>query len=91
MRARALIDGASFGPDALKAVSQAFDQAWAQIASHFGGDPSVTDAARIALANAILSVASDDSRDVEVLKRAGLEALAHNYRSLPIGKSKTRT
>jgi hypothetical protein len=43
MRARALIDGASFGPDALKAVSLAFDQAWAEIASHFGGDPSVTD------------------------------------------------
>ena len=80
MRARALIDGASFGPDALTAVSQAFDQAWAQIASHFGGDPSVTDAARIALANAILSVASDDSRDVEVLKNAGLQVMAINYK-----------
>jgi len=86
MRARALIDGASFGPDALKAVSQAFDQAWAQIASHFGGDPNVTDAARIALANAILSVASDDSRDVDVLKNAGLQVMAINYK-LP----KTRT
>ena len=87
MRARALIDGASFGPDALKAVSQAFDQAWGEIASHFNGDPSVTDAARIALANAILSVASDESRDVEVLKQAGLQAMARNYK-LPISPPK---
>ena len=82
MRARALIDRASFGPDALKAASQAFEQAWAEIALHFGGDPGVTDAARIALASAILSVASDDS-DVEVLKQAGLQAMARNYK-LPI-------
>ena len=53
MRARALIDGASFGPDALKAISLAFDEAWAEIASHFSGDQSVTEAARIALANII--------------------------------------
>jgi len=83
MRARALIDGASFGPDALKAISQAFDRAWSDIASHFGGDPSVTDAARIALANAMLSVASDDSRDVDVLKKGALQAMALNYK-LPI-------
>src|SRR5215467_9170710 len=57
---------------------QAFDQAWGEIASHFNGDPSVTDAARIALANAILSVASDESRDVEVLKQAGLQVMARN-------------
>jgi hypothetical protein len=90
MRARALIDGASFGPDALKAISQAFDLAWSEIASYFAGDPVVTEGARIALANAILSVASDDSRDVEVLKQAGLQAMARNYKSLPIGPSKTR-
>jgi len=83
MRARALIDGASFGPDALKAINQAFDQAWAEIAYYFAGDPKVTDAARIALANAILSVASNDSQDVVVLKRAGLQVMAHNYRLPP--------
>ena len=57
MRARALIDGASFGPDALNAVSQAFDHAWAEIAAHFSGDSGVADAARIALANAIFPLA----------------------------------
>jgi hypothetical protein len=71
-------------------ISQAFNQAWAEIASHFGGDPSVTDAAGIALATAILSVAIDDSRDVEALKQAGLQAMARNYK-LPISRRKSRT
>jgi hypothetical protein len=38
MKARQLIDGASFGLDALKAIGRAFDEAWAQIAA-FGDDP----------------------------------------------------
>jgi hypothetical protein len=33
-RARALIDGASLGPEALKTVGQAFDQAWTEIAPY---------------------------------------------------------
>jgi len=55
MRAKQLIDGASFGQDALRA-------------------------ARVKLAKAILSIASDDSRDVEVLKKAALERMALDYR-----------
>ena len=52
-----------------KAVGEAFDQAWAEIASHFASDPVVVEGARIAFCNAILSVASEDSRDVEVLRK----------------------
>jgi hypothetical protein len=33
MRARQLIDTASFGPDALKVIGEAFDAAWAEIAA----------------------------------------------------------
>jgi hypothetical protein len=36
MKARQAINGAPFGPDALKVVGQAFDEAWAQIATFFG-------------------------------------------------------
>jgi hypothetical protein len=39
MRARQLIDGAAFGPDALKAIGQAFDAAWQEIVANFGNDP----------------------------------------------------
>jgi len=69
MQARKLIDGASFGPDALKAIGQAFDEAWAEVALHFSGDPLIEEGARLALANAVLSVATD---------------MARNYTSLPI-------
>ena len=31
MKAQALIGGATYGPDALKAIWKAFDDAWAQI------------------------------------------------------------
>jgi len=37
---RALIDGASLGPEALKAVGRAFDEAWADIARPFSRGPT---------------------------------------------------
>jgi hypothetical protein len=80
MKARKLLEGGSFGPDTLKPIGQAFDKAWADIAANFGNDPTEIEAARLKLANAILSVAADNSRDVEALKRAGLEAMARLYR-----------
>ena len=82
MNARQLIEGASFGPDALKAVGQAFDEAWTQIAGNFGTEPVVIESARLKLAEALLSVADDDSRDVEVLKQAALQRMALDYRTL---------
>ena len=42
MKARQLIDGATYGPDALKVIGQAFDEAWRDIAGNFGDDPSET-------------------------------------------------
>jgi hypothetical protein len=81
MKARQLIDGASFGPDALKAIGQAFDEAWKTIEGNFGSDPQELETARLKLANALLSIASNDSRDVEVLQRAALEVMARDYRS----------
>ena len=79
MKARLLIDGASFGPDALKAIGQAFDEAWQEVAGNMDSDPQDIEAARIQLANAVLSIADEDSRDVEVLKRAALLRLALDY------------
>src|SRR5436190_5841419 len=73
MKARQLIDGTSYGPDALKALGQAFDEAWASIAGNFGDEPLDMEQARLKLAKALLSVASEDSRNVEVLKKAALQ------------------
>jgi hypothetical protein len=70
---------ASFGPEALKAIGQAFDQAWLEIASNFGRDSRDIETARYRLATALLSVASEDRRDVEVLKQAALDRMALDY------------
>lgn len=80
MRARQLIDSASYGPEALKAIALAFEGAWADIADHFGNDPGEIDSARYKLATALLSIASEDSRDVEVLRKAALLRMALDYR-----------
>ena len=81
MKRRHLIDAASFGPDALKAAGQAFDEAWKDIAGNFGNDTQTVEAARLKLAEALLSVANEESRDVVVLKRAALEAMAKGYKT----------
>jgi hypothetical protein len=83
MKARQLVDGPSYGPEALKAIGQAFDEAWLTIAGNFGDDPLDVEKARIRLATALLSVAHEDSRDAEVLKNGALEAMALAYRERP--------
>jgi hypothetical protein len=79
MKARQLIDGACHGPDELKVIEQAFDDAWAAIEGNFGDDPATRENARIRLAKAVLSVAVEGVRDAEALKEGGLEAMAVAY------------
>jgi hypothetical protein len=77
MKARQVIGGAAYGPKALKAIGQAFDEAWASIAGNFGDDPTNIEGARLKLANALLSVASEDSprcRGAEARRFAGYGA-----------------
>ena len=81
MKARHLIDGASYGPDAMKTITQAFDEAWSVIAGNFADN--AIEAGRLRLANALLSVACEDSRDVDALKRGALGAMALSYAARP--------
>ena len=76
MKARELFEGASYGPDALKIVCQAFDDAWSSIAGNFGGDPETIEAARLKLANAILSLPHHDMKDAEQMKNSALQIMA---------------
>ena len=80
MKARNLVDSAAYGPETLKAMSQAFDEAWLTIAGNFGSDPQDIEDARLRLAKALLSVACEDSREVEALKKGALQAMALEYR-----------
>jgi hypothetical protein len=80
MKAKTLISGASFGPETLKVIGQAFDGAWSEIAHHFQGDRTETETARERLAHAILAVADADSPDPEALKTTALQVMALTYR-----------
>jgi len=81
MKARRLIDGAALGPATVKAMGQAFDEAWAQIAGNFGDSPLEIECAKLRLAEAMLSVTTEDSTDVAALKSGALQAMAMDYRS----------
>lgn len=63
----------SYGPETLRIIAQAFDKAWALIGP--GISPDDTDQARTMLADAILHVATEDSRDPEAIKKAALRAM----------------
>jgi hypothetical protein len=81
MKARRLVDGASFGPETLKILGQAFDEAWHEIEKNFGDSSSQIENARIRLAEALLSLASEDNTRVAALKAGALQAMAMDYRS----------
>jgi hypothetical protein len=81
MKARQLIDSASYGPDALNAMGKAFDAAWHEIAGNFGDDPRHIEVARVKLANALLSVAREETLDVDKLKNDALVAMAQAHRA----------
>jgi hypothetical protein len=61
-------------------IGQVFDAAWVEIAGNFGDDPAQVEAAQLKLATAVLSIANDDCRDVQVLKIAAIERMAMDYR-----------
>ena len=56
--------------------------AWRGIANQFAGDQAKAETVRIALANCLLSLADEDSRDVGVLATAALDALAVEQRAI---------
>jgi hypothetical protein len=80
MRAKKLIEGASYGPEALKIVCQAFEEAWTSIAGNFGDDPAVIEAARINLAKIILAFPHNEIKDVKQIKQSSLQIMALQYR-----------
>jgi len=81
MKARQLIDGASFGPETVKAMGEAFDQAWAEVAGNFGDNPTQIESARLRLADAVISVTTEGCTDVAALRNGALQAMALDYRS----------
>ncbi len=78
MKVRRLIGNAAYGPDFLKVLFDAFDEAWDRIVPTCGTDPQVIEAARTKLASIILSLAGDDPQpDVTDLKERALRIFGH--------------
>jgi len=72
MKARQLIADSSYGPDSLKVLFQAFDEAWKEIAPRTSQDEVAVEAARLKLASIVLIVATNESRDAEQIKNTAL-------------------
>jgi hypothetical protein len=79
MRAKQLIEGGAYRPDTLKAMTEDFDSAWAIIADRYTDQ---IEAGRLAFAEAMLSIACEDSTDARVLISVALQAMA-GTRTLP--------
>lgn len=77
MRAHRIIEGSAFGPDVIRTATAAFEAAWNEIADRI--DTSLHEEAREALATAIMAATREDSADVELLRGAGLRAMARAY------------
>ncbi len=60
MKARDAIGLSAYGPERLKQIYRAFDQAWEAIKPLIDNTPLAQEAARLTLANTILSLAKSD-------------------------------
>jgi hypothetical protein len=76
MKARQLIGNTSYGPDVLRVLYAAFDDAWVHLAPTHSASPLMIEATRLKLANVILSLAQLDSKDADQLKTAALRIMA---------------
>ena len=70
-------EGSSFGPDVLKVVSKAFDEAWGVVAAKF--TPEEHELARHTLAEALMAGVREDSDDVQRLRDTGIRAMQMKY------------
>ena len=75
MKARQLIENATFDPQQLKNIGKAFDDAWEQIAPAVSSRAEAVEAARLKLANVVLTCAKRGLTEPAVLKEAALKSM----------------
>jgi len=73
MEAQRLLEVAPFGPETVKVLKRAFDEAWASISPTIPPDRAAD--TRLSLAHAIVAHAGSGDSDCETLKAAALEAV----------------
>ena len=75
MKARQLIEGATFDPAQLKTIGQAFDDAWEHISPQVSARAEAIEAARYKLAHLVLSVAKRGIVERKALKDEALRLM----------------
>jgi hypothetical protein len=73
MEAQRLLEVAPFGPETVKVLKRALEEAWASISPTI--PPDRVDDTRLSLAHAIVAHAGSGESDYETLKAAALEAV----------------
>ena len=63
MKARRLIESASYGPSQLKVLGKAFDEAWERLAPSVSSRAEAIETARFALADIVLGLAKHGNFD----------------------------
>ena len=75
MEARRLLAAAPYGPDTIKALQDAFDEAWGRVAHTVDtANPDALTDARLRMAHAILAANVLHPSDIEVMKAAAIKA-----------------
>jgi len=81
MKARQLISGGAYGPDQLKVLFKAFDEAWDVVAPSISARAIAVEAARLKLANIVLTLAQSGHHDVEDIKNAAIRIFGADGRT----------
>jgi hypothetical protein len=80
MKARQLIGSASFQPDELKVIFEAFDDAWDEVAPDVSSRASAVEAARLSLAEIVLGLAAAGQIERVRLKAEAVYAFRLKHR-----------
>jgi hypothetical protein len=75
MKARQVIASGSYGPDQLKTLGKAFDDAWERIAPTVSNRPTAIEAARLRLADIMLGLARRGRFDAQWLADSAIQAI----------------
>ena len=78
MKARRFIAKAVYGPAELTMIGKAFDDAWEQISPQVSGRAEAIEATRLKLAELVLSLTKDGTRDPGKLTEAAVHLMLAN-------------
>ena len=80
MRVANILAGCTYGPETLKTIGKAFDDAWAEVTPDVSARASAIEAARLSLATIVLSLAKAGHVERDSLRAAAVDAYRFKHR-----------